>query len=79
MAVSGTRANKRMQKELEKFMQDSSTDGLVIEVQAEDCWNVKFSGASGTIYEGEDYTLQVKCKNIFKNIMILRSSESYRR
>ena len=65
MAVSGTRANKRMQKELEKFMKDSTTDGLVIEVQAEDCWNVKFSGAVGTIYEGEDYTLQVTCKNHF--------------
>ena len=65
MAVSGTRANKRMQKELEKFMKDSTTDGLVIEVQADDCWNVKFSGAVGTIYEGEDYTLQVTCKNFF--------------
>ena len=51
-----------MQKELQKFQLDSATDGLVIEVVAEDCWHVKFSGAAGTIYEGENYTLQVKCK-----------------
>ena len=70
--MSGTRANKRMQKELEKFMQDSSTDGLVIEVQAEDCWNVKFSGAVGTIYEGEDYILQIKCENMADNNTHLR-------
>lgn len=62
MATAGTRANKRVQRELEKFLQDSSSDGLAIEVQSEDCWNVKFSAAVGTIYEGENYTLQVKCK-----------------
>ena len=62
MALAGTRANKRVQRELEKFLQDSSTDGLTIEVQSDDCWNVKFSAAIGTIYEGENYTLQVKCK-----------------
>ena len=62
MATAGTRANKRVQRELEKFLQDSSSDGLAIEVQSEDCWNVKFSAAVGTIYEGENYTLQVKCE-----------------
>lgn len=70
MAVSGTRANKRMQKELQKFQADSVTDGIVIEVQAEDCWHVKFSAAVGTIYEGEHYTLEIKCKNILYSALI---------
>lgn len=71
MATAGTRANKRVQRELEKFLQDSSSDGLAIEVQSEDCWNVKFSAAVGTIYEGENYTLQVKCKWITQKISAL--------
>ena len=68
-----TRANKRVQRELEKFLQDSTSDGLAIEVQSEDCWNVKFSAAVGTIYEGENYTLQVKCK--FEQFLLRRSHE----
>ena len=71
MAVTGTRANKRMQRELEKFTKDSTADGLIIEVKAEDCWNVKFSGAAGTIYEGDDFTLQVKCKDISLRDLLL--------
>mmetsp|Transcript_3273 Transcript_3273/g.3434 ORF Transcript_3273/g.3434 Transcript_3273/m.3434 type:complete len:149 (+) Transcript_3273:229-675(+) len=54
------RANKRVEKELQKFMQDSVTDGLNIEVIRANCWHVKFAAAKGTIYEGEDYILQVK-------------------
>lgn len=60
--MAGTRANRRVQKELEKFMADSVSDGLQIEVKSETCWNVKFSAAAGTIYEGENYTLEVTCK-----------------
>ena len=60
--MAGTRANRRVQKELEKFMADSVSDGLQIEVKSESIWNVKFSAAAGTIYEGENYTLEVTCK-----------------
>jgi hypothetical protein len=62
LKMAGTRANRRVQKELEKFMADSVSDGIQIEVKSESCWNVKFSAAAGTIYEGENYTLEVTCK-----------------
>ena len=61
MAIAGSRAHRRMQNELDKLNSDS-TDGLTIEVKSDDCWHVKFSAAVGTIYEGENYTLEVKCK-----------------
>ena len=61
MAIAGSRAHRRMQNELDKLHSDS-TDGLTVEVVSDDCWHVKFSAAAGTIYEGENYTLEVKCK-----------------
>ena len=52
------RASKRIQKELEKFQSDS--DGLRVEELSPDTWHVGFSGASGTLYEGEEFVLRIK-------------------
>jgi ubiquitin-conjugating enzyme E2 W len=53
------KANKRIQKELERFGSDKS-DGLVVDSKGPDLWHVSFKGAVGTIYEGENFTLRVR-------------------
>jgi ubiquitin-conjugating enzyme E2 W len=37
-----------------------STDGLKVAVQAADLWHVSFTGASGTLYQGEEFTLRIR-------------------
>ena len=54
------RAIRRIEKELEKFRADSTDTGLVVDVQSPSKWHISFTGAEGTVYEGEKYTLQVR-------------------
>lgn len=46
-----SKANKRIQKELERFSSDTS-DGLIVDSKGPDLWHVSFKGAVGTLYEG---------------------------
>ncbi len=46
-------------QEVEKFREDSS-DGLSLEVLTENIWQVSFTGAPGTLYDGESYTLRIR-------------------
>tara|TARA_B110000090_G_C13215092_1_gene382478 strand:- start:429 stop:698 length:270 start_codon:yes stop_codon:yes gene_type:complete len=56
------RALKRIRKEHEKMMQDD--DGtLQIEVVSDSRWNVHFLGASGTVFENENFSLRVEFTN----------------
>src|SRR3546814_13935158 len=59
MAAAG-RASKRVSKELEKFQQ-APVPGLEVSTSAEnpDQWVVQVTGAEGTIYNGEQYSLRV--------------------
>lgn len=54
------RALKRVQKELQMFLAESESDGLSVEVVSTDVWHVSFTGAVGTLYSGEKYTLRVR-------------------
>jgi ubiquitin-conjugating enzyme E2 W len=60
MAAAG-RASKRVAKELEKFQQ-APVPGLEVAPNAEDSneWFVQVTGAEGTLYQGEQYTLRVR-------------------
>lgn len=60
LAQPGSRAARRITKELEKLREDQSNHNLTIEAPSIDTWFVTFIGAAGTVYEGEVYTLQVR-------------------
>jgi ubiquitin-protein ligase len=49
-----------MIQETEKFATEGGSDGLTLEVISEDTWNVSFTGAVGTLYEGEKFTLKIR-------------------
>lgn len=52
------RAQKRIEKELEKFGGDS--DGLRLEVVSQNTWHISFRGAEGSLYADEAFTLRVE-------------------
>mmetsp|Transcript_16261 Transcript_16261/g.23704 ORF Transcript_16261/g.23704 Transcript_16261/m.23704 type:complete len:167 (-) Transcript_16261:190-690(-) len=55
------RALKRVQKELQRFQEDSVNDSTFrVSVQSDDVWLITFTGAAGTLYAGETYTLRVR-------------------
>lgn len=56
--MAAIRSSRRIAKELEKFQADD--DGLKVQVISSDVWCIRFTGAVGTIYEGEDFALRVK-------------------
>jgi ubiquitin-conjugating enzyme E2 W len=47
-------------QEFEKFQTEAADDGLTVEVVSDSVWHVSFVGATGTIYQGEPYTLRVR-------------------
>jgi ubiquitin-conjugating enzyme E2 W len=53
------RSAKRIAKELEK-MQENPEDGLMVNVLQPDHWHVRLVGAAGTLYEGEEFTVNVQ-------------------
>eukprot|EP01036_Dinobryon_divergens_P027272 gene27272-36011_t len=58
---STLRAAKRIQKEHEKFTSDSKVDPTFrLTVQSNDVWLISFTGAAGTLYAGENYTLRIR-------------------
>eukprot|EP00981_Chlorochromonas_danica_P001105 scaffold247_cov172-Ochromonas_danica.AAC.20 len=52
----------RMEQEIEKFMEESASEGSVftLSVQSPSEWQVSFSGAEGTLYAGERFTVRVR-------------------
>ena len=52
------RALRRVEKEIEKF-QNQTTNGLQLDVIATSTWLIHITGADGTLYSGERYTLKV--------------------
>ena len=59
LAKPGGRASRRIEKELEKIRREGNPALTIID-QSPDTWFVAFSGTNGTIYEGEEFTLQVR-------------------
>lgn len=59
LAQAGSRAVKRIQKELEKFRNDGNPE-LTVTEESVNTWFVSFTGAAGTLYEGEFFVLQVR-------------------
>jgi ubiquitin-conjugating enzyme E2 W len=51
-------AIRRIQKEAERFNDETSNE-LRLEVRSGTVWLVHIKGVSGTIYEGENFVLQV--------------------
>jgi ubiquitin-protein ligase len=57
------RCQKRLQKELEDL--EKYKDSLKVDVDSKNStiWKISFKGAEGTLYTGEEYTLQFKFSN----------------
>ena len=55
------RCSARLKKEAEDITKNYAN---VLELQIKDdnmsCWHIKFTGAEGSVYQGENYTLQFK-------------------
>eukprot|EP01039_Chlorochromonas_danica_P006706 gene6706-7414_t len=62
LATADGRASRRIKKEIEKFMEESASEGSVftLSVQSPSEWQVSFSGAEGTLYAGERFTVRVR-------------------
>jgi ubiquitin-conjugating enzyme E2 W len=58
-----TRATRRIDKELEKFRIDAAGEGLDVTVKSPSNWDVRIQGAVGTLYEGEQFILEVHFTN----------------
>ena len=57
------RMNKRLQREYESFQKNAHD--MVVSLPEENLtlWHVKFTGAKGTLYEGENFTVQFRFNN----------------
>jgi ubiquitin-protein ligase len=57
------RCQKRLQKELEDL--EKYKDSLKVDLDSKNStiWKISFKGAEGTLYTGEEYTLQFKFSN----------------
>lgn len=53
-------ASKRVQKEILKFNDEANDENLTLEVISPSVWHVSFTGARGTLYEGEDFLLRIE-------------------
>lgn len=57
------RCQKRLQKELEDLKKYESTLKTEVDAKNSCLWKVSFTGAEGTLYAGENFTLQFKFSN----------------
>ena len=58
-----SRPKKRIEKELEKFRADAVGEELEVTVVDPSQWNVRITGAAGTLYAGEVFILKVHFTN----------------
>ena len=57
------RMNKRLQKEFEAFQKNTHDMKAVLPQNNLTLWHVNFPGAKGTLYEGEQFTIQLRFGN----------------
>ena len=57
------RMNKRLQKEFEAFQKNTHDMKAVLPQNNLTLWHVNFPGAKGTLYEGEQFTIQLRFNN----------------
>lgn len=57
------RCQKRLQKELEDLEKFKDTFKVEVDPKNSSIWKMTFKGAEGTLYAGEEYSLQFKFSN----------------
>ena len=57
------RMNKRLQKEYEAFQKNTHDMKAVLPKNDLTLWHINFPGAKGTLYEGEQFTVQLRFNN----------------
>lgn len=57
------RMSKRLQKEYEAIQKNNQEMKVILPNNDLSLWHVQFLGAKGTLYEGENFTLQLKFTN----------------
>ena len=57
------RMNKRLQKEFEAFQKNVHDMKAMLPQNNLTLWHVQFTGAKGTLYEGEQFTIQFRFTN----------------
>jgi len=57
------RMSKRLQKEYESIQKNNQEMKLLLPNNDLSLWHVNFLGAKGTLYEGENFTLQLRFNN----------------
>jgi ubiquitin-conjugating enzyme E2 W len=55
-----SRANKRVQKELERLVADPIPGIVIVPQEDSSIWIAAFVGGEGTLYEGEEFQLQFR-------------------
>lgn len=63
MQSSLGRCQKRLQKELEDLKKYEETFKVEVDSKNSQLWKISFKGAEGTLFAGEEYTLQFKFSN----------------
>lgn len=57
------RMSKRLQKEYESIQKNNQEMKVLLPNNDLSLWHVNFLGAKGTLYEGENFTLQLRFNN----------------
>ena len=57
------RMSKRLQKEYEAIQKNNQEMKVLLPNNDLTLWHVNFNGAKGTLYEGENFTLQLRFSN----------------
>ena len=57
------RMSKRLQKEYESIQKNNQDMKVLLPNNDLTLWHVNFNGAKGTLYEGENFTLQLRFSN----------------
>lgn len=73
MNGNGVRCVKRLEKEIEDFKKFTDTFSLEVDTKNSCLWKITFSGADGTIYTGEKFTLQFKFNSEYVNSLLIIS------
>jgi ubiquitin-protein ligase len=60
MQSNKLRCHKRLEKELEDLEKYKETFQATVDEKNPSLWKITFKGAEGTLYAGEEYTLQFK-------------------
>jgi ubiquitin-conjugating enzyme E2 W len=71
MQSNSTRCIKRLQKELEDLKKYEEIFTAAVDTKNQTLWKVSFKGAEGTIYEGEEFTLQFKFSSEYVIIYLI--------